>query len=172
MHKAAPSPTRSDHPAISQRIIGLKPEHDHCRRIIGMEPFEHRAHGVRPHERHIAIKHQHIARKTFERAFGLLHRVRRAMLRILHRDRRRLADSLFKLFAPAADDDDLMLRVQRRRACHEVLHHRPSGDGMQNLVQVAFHPGPLAGGKDDDSQMTIFGAGFGAGGFRRGLGHG
>ena len=99
--------TGGNDPAIGERIGGFEAEHHDRRRIGGVEPVEHPAHCRRADERHIAVKHQHIARKPGQRAFGLPDRVRRAMLRILHRDVGAAPQRRFELVAPRTDHHHL-----------------------------------------------------------------
>ena len=49
-------------------------------------------------------------------------------------------------------DHHLPLRRQLPRACEQVFEHRPPGDRVEHLVQVAFHAGALASGENDDGE--------------------
>jgi hypothetical protein len=53
-----------NHPAIGQRIVRLKAQHNHLGRIFGVQPRNHRAHRFGGDKGHIAVQHQHIAIKS------------------------------------------------------------------------------------------------------------
>ena len=74
-----------DDAAIALRVFGLEAQHDNCGIVVGVEPVDHHLHGARRHERHIAIKDEHIAVEARQRCLGHLHRMAGAMLRLLHR---------------------------------------------------------------------------------------
>ena len=56
--------TLADHPAIIERIFGLKSQHDHGGRIWRIEPINHGLHGVRWHKGHIPIENEDITLKA------------------------------------------------------------------------------------------------------------
>src|SRR3546814_2362204 len=59
---------------------------DSERRIIGIQPLQHCLHRGGANQRHVAIEDQHVAGKTVEASFGLLDRVPRSKLLVLHGD--------------------------------------------------------------------------------------
>ena len=78
-----------------------------------------------------------------------------AVLRFLHRNCRAPAQRSLELFAPAADHHHLPLGHQFGGARQQMIDHRPPGDRVEDLVQVAFHPRPLARGKNDDCEGGV-----------------
>src|SRR3546814_4425839 len=81
-HAAPPG----DDSAVSARNDGAKAKHDSERRIIGIQPLQHCLHRGGANQRHVAIEDQHVAGKTVEASFGLLDRVPRSKLLVLHGD--------------------------------------------------------------------------------------
>src|SRR3546814_4776348 len=75
-----------DDSAVSARNDGAKAKHDSERRIIGIQPLQHCLHRGGANQRHVAIEDQHVAGKTVEASFGLLDRVPRSKLLVLHGD--------------------------------------------------------------------------------------
>ena len=56
--------------------------------------------------------------------------------------------------APVADHHNRTARLKFRDTRQKVLDHRPPGNRVEHLVQVAFHARALARGKDDNGQIT------------------
>src|SRR3546814_20000736 len=84
--------------------------------------------------RSIAETDEHGARETGERALRLQCRVRRAKLRILHRDACPGSGQRgFDLFAPVTHNDDRRGGWQRREAVEPVQQTRPPRDRVQDL---------------------------------------
>jgi len=80
----------------------------------------------------------------------------RAKLRFLHHDLGpAAAERRFDLFAPVTRDDHLAVKADLPQAAQQVQQHRVTRDGMEDLVQVAFHARALARGKDDDGQWIF-----------------
>ena len=145
-----------DDPAIGRRIVRAKAQHHRARLVAPAQPVQHRLHRARTHQRHVAVKDQHIARESGQRIMRLRHRMPGAQLRLLHRDDRAGAGHrLLHLRAPRAHDHHLPLGRQFADARQQVQQHGSPRNRMQNLVKRRFHPRPLPGGKDDDGQRTV-----------------
>ena len=144
-----------DDAAISQRIGRLKAQHHHRRIVRAVQPLDHHPHRRRADEGNVAIKNKHVALEPGQRALRLLHRVAGAELRILHRDRRAVTQLRLELIAAMPGHHHRAGRRKFGGAGQQMLDHRPPGDRVQHLVQLAFHAGALAGGEGDDCEGGI-----------------
>ncbi len=140
-----------NHAAISGGIIGAETKHDGGRRIGCRERIQHRLHRVCRHKWDIAIKDQDIAIEAGQRGFGLLHGMRGAKLRFLCDDGGASCDRLFDLRPVGADHHNLPAGRQGIDTGHEVEQHRTPGNRVKHLVQIGFHAGAFASGKNDGS---------------------
>ena len=64
-------------------------------------------------------------------------------------------DRRLDLLAAGADDDDLGGRRRAVDRRQQMQQHRPPGDRVKDLVQIGFHPRPLACGKDHCGESAI-----------------
>ncbi len=143
-----------DHAAVAQRVLRFEAEHDDRGRVAFVQPVEHPPHRLRANERNVAIEDEYVAVEVRQRCARLLHRVPRAELRFLQCGRSAPRDRRLDLLAPAADDDDGVPGPEFVDARHQVMQHRPSADRVEDLVQVALHPGALARGEDDGGEFA------------------
>jgi len=140
----------ADDPAIGARIGSAEGQDNGGGRVCFTQAAQHPAHRGGGNEGHIAVKHQHVTGEACQRRFRLLHRVACAKLRFLQNDRRAVAHRALDLIAAVACDNDSMGRFERGYTGQQMFQHRPPGDGVEHLVERAFHPGALAGGEDHD----------------------
>ena len=59
-----------------------------------------------------------------------------------------------ELLALVADHHDRALEIELGKAVEQVEQHRPPGDRVQDLMQVALHTGSLACSKDDGGEFA------------------
>ena len=83
----------------------------------------------------------------------------RAELRFLnHHFRSGSGQRRLNLFAAIACNDHGSRHPNLANRTKQVHQHRMAGDWVQHLVQVAFHAGSLARGKDDDGKWLAHSA--------------
>src|SRR3546814_3519096 len=86
---------------------------DSERRIIGIQPLQHCLHRGGANQRHVAIEDQHVAGKTVEASFGLLDRVPRSKLLVLHGELYAMSgNSRLHLIPARADNHNFFRRRQ------------------------------------------------------------
>ena len=99
-------------------------------------------HGCRAHEGHVAVKHQHIPAKPGQRAFGLLHRMAGAQLRLLHGEHRAVAQLRLQLLA-------LLAKVTNENAAGEFylvdVVNVANAEGRHSAVVVTADPHEVDG---------------------------
>ena len=147
-HFADCTVTVRNDPAIGERIGWTEAEHRNLRPAL--QRGEQAAHGIGLNHRAIAKAYQHQPAEIRQRRLRLQRRMGGAQLRLLqsHRHiapRQRRA----KLFVPITRHHHRAGQRRLRQAIEQVQQHRLARDGVQHLVQIAFHPGALARGKDD-----------------------
>ena len=110
----------------------------------------------RREQRGVAVQHKDIARKPGECLFGLEQGVPGAELLHLGRELDAIvAEARLDLLSPVADDHDDPFGIELGRGPEHVLEHRPSRHRVENLVQAGLHPGPFAGGENDDGETVL-----------------
>ncbi|MNQ79185.1 hypothetical protein D3C85_941190 [compost metagenome] len=108
--------------------------------------------GLGLHQRHVAVQHQgHVVLAvSLEQRHGLLHRVTRALLRLLqHEVQIVLAfESLFDAIRAMADHDDDARRLQLARAVQHMGQHGFAGQRVQHFGEIGLHAFTQSGGKN------------------------
>src|SRR3546814_10054836 len=114
---------------------------DSERRIIGIQPLQHCLHRGGANQRHVAIEDQHVAGKTVEASFGLLDRVPRSKLLVLHGDLYAMSgNSRLHLIPARADNHNFFRRRQGFDAGEQVKQHRseePTSE-LQSLMRISY----------------------------------
>ena len=143
-------------PAIAGRVVGFETDH-HDVGAIGKLTAE-LADGFGAKERRIAIEDDHRAAEADKGSLRRLDRIRRAALLSLGEDLTlgigALRNASHLVHARADHHADLADRGALGGVQH-MNEHRRAGDGMHHLRDVRFHPGALAGGKDDGENRIL-----------------
>ncbi|MNQ58331.1 hypothetical protein D3C85_725300 [compost metagenome] len=105
------------------------------------------------HQRHVAVQHQRdvvLAIAFQQQRHGLLHRVARALLRLLqHEVQVRLAvKSLFDAVRAMAHHNDDARGLQLARAVQHMGQHGFAGQRVQDFGKVGLHAFAQSGGED------------------------
>ncbi|MNS86492.1 hypothetical protein D3C72_1203980 [compost metagenome] len=105
------------------------------------------------HQRHVAVQHQgHVVLAvSIEQRHGLLHRVARALLRLLQHEvqKIRLAfKSLFDAVRAVAHHNDDARGFQLARAVQHMSQHGFAGQRVQDFGKVGLHAFAQSGGED------------------------
>ena len=114
-----------------------------------------RSQRLRPHQRHVAVQHQHqrIVRHARHR---LRDRVTGAQLLGLQRPSQRvLVQCLAHPLAAVTVDDVDVRRAHRARGVDDVGQQRASRQRLQHLGQIGLHPLALAGSEDHDAERHL-----------------
>jgi hypothetical protein len=98
----------------------------------------------------VAVEDQHVAVESLEGGLGLRNCVARPALFFLQDEGRAVYKDLANAVRVAPDDHHQPLGIQRLRGSERKGEHRPPGERVQDLGETGFHPGPLAGGQNDD----------------------
>src|SRR3546814_6952395 len=92
-------------------------------------------------QRHVAIEDQHVAGKTVEASFGLLDRVPRSKLLVLHGDLYAMSgNSRLHLIPARADNHNFFRRSQGFDAGEQVKQHRSEENTseLQSLMRISY----------------------------------
>ena len=136
-----------DNPAISERISRAEAEHSNLRCLI--QRIAQIADGFRLHHRTIAETDHHQPVKTGQRILRHQRGMSRAQLRFLQRHRHvAVGHRIAQLFVPVSGDHDGQFRLQLLETVEQMEQHRLAANRVEDLVQVRFHAGALARGKD------------------------
>jgi len=141
-------------PAVAGRVGEARGEHGRCG-ARGAVFLDERRDRRPAQERDVAREQQHVAVRVAEHRFGLQQRVAGADLRVLrHEPAAAPAHCRLHRVGLMADHDGHRRRAGRAGGVEDVVEQGPSGELVQHLGPLGFHPCALAGGQNHDVERA------------------
>ncbi len=134
--------------SVTGRIVQIYCQYG---QVLSVRGGNERHQGVFPHQRYIAVQHEHctvighVRQRLHDGMTGA------ALLRLQHPVYRRVTHGLFDGIAAETVYDVYLLRLQPRAALDDVRQQGPARQRLQHLWQIGFHAGALTGGENDDA---------------------
>ena len=144
----------ADDPPVARRVLQHGGHHRRGGAALAVAR-DQGSNGFRPQQRHVSGQQHHRAARAAQVRFRLEQRVAGAELRLLH-DEVQSADAAERCSEQLrlmTDDDRQRRGFERRGISNDVPDERQSVRVMNQLRQGGLHPGPLAGGQNDQVQV-------------------